>query len=186
MEEFAYTYDPTTTYISPNAEIDENTTYEDFILSDGYCPKVSVEKKKLFDEVYGVFGDKSGIHVNPLSTQINLEDVAWQCSHDERFPNMGTVTVEQLKKGEPMVPRELLYAEPSTNMPGSGKPTTSLDTSTFYFEDGILYDKESGFTYNIKNNTSNDPDAWNYDNRGGGANGDKSDGIPDIYQWENV
>lgn len=77
-----YTYNPTSTYIDPT----------------GNGNPQFVEEPQIAQETIEGFR-----HINPTSTQIDIESVAYQLSNDPFNPEM-TVTAEQLKTHNPYIP----------------------------------------------------------------------------------
>ena len=135
-------------------------------------------------------------HYGPCSAQIDIKSVAWQLSNNPQFPQSPTVSVEELKKGEPYTYRELNDARESGGDSGGGgdKPSGGGDSS----EGGgggsidpsgggdiplgngskIVYDKDKGYYYDVLNGTSNDPSNMGYD--------ENNNGIPDLNEWSVI
>ena len=114
------------------------------------------------------YGIHSWKHTNPTSLQIDIESVAWQLSNNINQPGQ-TVSVEQLKKGEPYTLRELKDARDSNN---SGN--INVDTSS----GKIVYDSVNNYYFDPSSGTTNNPNSVVYD-------GNKNN-IPDSMEWTKL
>ena len=117
------------------------------------------------------YGIHSWKHTNPTSLQIDIESVAWQLSNNINQPGQ-TVSVEQLKKGEPYTLRELKDARDSNNSGDSGNIT--IDPSS----GKIIYDPSNNYYFDPSSGTTNNPNSFGYD-------GNKNN-IPDSMEWTKL
>lgn len=120
------------------------------------------------------YGIHSWKHTNPTSLQIDIESVAWQLSNNINQPGQ-TVSVEQLKKGEPYTLRELKDARDSNNSGNSGNSgNINVDTSS----GKIVYDSVNNYYFDPSSGTTNNPNSIVYD-------GNKNN-IPDSMEWTKL
>lgn len=113
------------------------------------------------------YGIHSWKHTNPTSLQIDIESVAWQLSNNINQPGQ-TVSVEQLKKGEPYTLRELKDARDSNN------GNITIDPST----GKIIYDPSNNYYFDPSSGTTNNPNSFGYDGN--------NNNIPDAIEWTKL
>lgn len=116
-------------------------------------------------------------HYGPISEQIDIKSVAWQLSNNPQFPQSPSVTVEELRKGEPYTYRELKDAREESGGGSSGGDSSEGD-KPYINGSKIIYDKDKGYYYDVLDGTSNDPSSFAYDMN--------NNGIPDFNEWDVI